>query len=65
MENFLDFCEELGAEVVDAAASVARTVKINWKYIRTQLGALPYILAACLVCGAFWFITSALAIMCD
>ena len=39
--------------------------KLNWKYIRTQLEALPYILAAGLVCAAFWFITSALAIICD
>ncbi len=39
--------------------------KVNWKYIRTQLEALPYILAACLLCGAFWFITSMLAVMCE
>ena len=39
--------------------------RINWEYVKTQIKALPYILAACLVCGAFWFITSMLAIMCE
>lgn len=35
------------------------------KYIRTQIEALPYIIAALLFCGALWFITSMLALMCE
>ena len=65
MENFLNFCEELGAEIMDAATGIAKSVKINKKWIKTQIEAIPYILVAVLFCGAFWFITSMLAIMCE
>lgn len=35
------------------------------KYIRAQIEALPYIIAALLFCGVMWFVTSMLAMMCD
>ncbi len=38
---------------------------IDWEWIRTQLEALPYILAACAFCGVMWFLTSALIIICE
>lgn len=38
-------------------------IRINKEYIRTQLEALPYILAACVFAGALWFITSGIIIM--
>lgn len=39
-------------------------MKINWKWIKTQLEALPYIMAALAFCGALWFCTSMLIIIC-
>ena len=63
LDSFFDFCEELGRSVRDIMASVARYLNIDKTWIITQIKALPYILAACLICGAFWFITSALAVM--
>ena len=65
MEDIMNFCEDLGEAVVDVIKTAARYLKSKKKWIKTQLEALPYILAACLVCGAFWFITSMLAIMCE
>ena len=50
---------------MEAAASIAHTVKVNKKWIKTQLEAIPYIMVALLFVGAFWFITSMLAIMCE
>ncbi len=35
------------------------------RYIRTQLEALPYIIAALLFCGILWFIASALVVICE
>lgn len=40
-------------------------MKWDWEYIKSQLEALPYILAACAVCGALWFISSMLIVMCE
>lgn len=38
-------------------------IKLNKKYIRTQLEALPYIIAALLFCGILWFVVSMLVLM--
>lgn len=38
-------------------------IKLNKKYIRTQLEALPYIIAALLICGILWFVVSMLVLM--
>lgn len=35
------------------------------RYIRTQLEALPYIIAALLFCGGLWFIVSMLIVICE
>ena len=61
----MDFLEELGEETAEAVVSAARYIRKNKKWIMTQIAALPYILAAFLFIGSFWFITSMLAIMCD
>jgi hypothetical protein len=38
-------------------------MRVNWKWIRSQLEALPYILAACAFGGALWFIASMVIIL--
>ena len=65
MESFLETCEEIGAEVSDLVAGVIGSIMVHKKWIKTQLEALPYILAALAFVGAFCFITSMLAIMCE
>ena len=40
-------------------------IKLNKKYMRTQLEALPYIIAALLFCGALWVIVSMLIVICE
>lgn len=40
-------------------------IKLNKKYIRTQLEALPYIIAALLFCGGLWLIVSMLIVICE
>ena len=60
----MDFLEELGEETTDVVVSVAKYIRKNKKWIMTQIAALPYILAAFLFIGLYWFITSMLAIMC-
>lgn len=35
------------------------------KYIRAQIEALPYIIAALLLCGILWFVVSMLILLCE
>lgn len=64
MEDIMDFLEGLGEETTDAVMSAVGYILKHKKWIMTQIAALPYIFAAFLFIGAFWFITSMLAIMC-
>lgn len=36
---------------------------LNWEWIRKQLEAIPYLMAAVMFCGALWLLTSLFVIV--